>query len=68
MAEDNMRKKEKSKDLIKKKHEYAGIKTADVKKKKNSNGIEQTNAYFLKKGSNLKGQSKSKSKDSKIKK
>ena len=46
-----MRKKEKNKGLVKKKHEYAGIKMADVRKKKNLNGIKQTNAYFLKKES-----------------
>jgi hypothetical protein len=39
MMEENVQKKDKNKDLMKKKHEYAGIKMADVKKKKNLNGI-----------------------------
>lgn len=70
MADENLRKKDKSKDMAKKKHEYAGIKGLDVRKKKNCNGVEQTNAYFMKKGvrSSVKGESKSKSKDEKIRK
>ena len=55
-----------------KRHEYAGIKPTDMKKRnKNINTIELTNAYFLKKTTPsskvIKPQSKSKSKDSKIK-
>lgn len=52
--------------MAKKRHEYGGIKAGEGKKRKNVNGIEQTNAYFLKKGvnSNVKqAQSKSKSKE-----